>query len=107
MRYRPRPRQRSLSLSLQVAQTISLQPVSQGAKQQMTSKVTWRWPSEYDLPMAAKLSHAEITQARNLDVKRRAVRQCRTDLYARHDARAGRRWGWREVGLPPSPLAIW
>ena len=63
---RPRAVEQTLSLTLQVAQTISLQPVSQGAKQQMTSKVRRRWPSEYGLPMATKLGNVEITQARNL-----------------------------------------
>ena len=59
----------------------------------MTSKVGRRWPSEYDLPMAAKLSDVEITQARDLD--------------ARHDAQAGRRLDSAEAVLPLSPLAIW
>ena len=90
---RPRAVEQTRSLSLQVAQTISLQPVSQGPKQQMTSKVGRRWPSEYDLPMAAKLSDVEITQARDLD--------------ARHDAQAGRRLDSAEAVLPLSPLAIW
>ena len=87
--------------------TISLQPVSQGAKQQMTSKVRRHWPPEYGLPMTAKLSDVEITQARDLDVERRAVRQCRTDPDARHDAQAGRRLDSAEAVLPLSPLAIW
>jgi len=36
------------------------------------------------MPTAAKLDHVEITQARNLDVEFRAVRQRRTDLHPRH-----------------------
>jgi hypothetical protein len=66
-----------------------------------------RWPPEYGLPMAAKLSDVDITQARDLDVERRAVRQWRTDLYPRHDAQAGRRLDTAEAVLPLSPLAIW
>jgi hypothetical protein len=61
----------------------------------------------YGLPMAAKLSDVEITQARDLDVERRAVRQGRTDLYARHDAQPGRRLDSAGAVLPLSPLAIW
>jgi predicted ATPase len=41
------------------------------------------------------------------DVERRAVRQWRTDLDARHDAQAGRRLDSAEAVLPLSPLAIW
>jgi hypothetical protein len=67
----------------------------------MTSKVSGRWPAECGMPTAAKLTNVEITQARNLDVERRAVWQCRTDLYARHDAQ-----DWGEAVLPRSPLAI-
>jgi len=36
----------------------------------------WWWlPSEHGVPTAAKLTDIEITQARNLDVERLAVRQ--------------------------------
>ena len=66
-----------------------------------------RWPAECGMPTAAKLTNVEITQARNLDVERRAVWQCRTDLYARHNAQAGRCLDWGEAVLPRSPLAIW
>ena len=66
-----------------------------------------RWPPEYGMPTAAKLTDVEITQARDLDVECLAVRQRRTDLDARHGAQADRRLDWREVVLPLSPLAIW
>ena len=73
----------------------------------MTSKVSGRWPAECGMPTAAKLTNVEITQARNLSVEFLAVRQRRTDLHPRHGSQAGRRWGWRKVGLPLFPLAIW
>src|SRR4029077_19013288 len=49
---------------------------------------------------AAKLTHVEVTQARNLDVEFLAVRQHRTDLHPRYGSQAGRRWGWGEAALP-------
>ena len=99
---RPRPIEQTLTLPVQVPKTVGLQPERQAAKQEMTSKVSGRWPAECGMPTAAKLTNVEITQARNLDVERRAVWQCRTDLYARHDAQ-----DWGEAVLPRSPLAIW
>jgi hypothetical protein len=37
----------------------------------LTSKVSGRWPAECGMPTAAKLTNAEITQARNLGVDSR------------------------------------
>src|SRR6202045_851798 len=45
---RPRAVEQTLRLTLQVAQTIGLQPVRQGAKQEMT--VSGRWPAECGTP---------------------------------------------------------
>jgi hypothetical protein len=69
--------------------------------------VSGRQPAEHGMPTAAKLDHVEITQARNLAVEFRAIRQRRTDLHPRHRLQASRRGGWRELGLPLSPLTIW
>ena len=63
---------------VQVPKAVGLQPVRQTAKQQMTSKVSGRWPAECGMPMTAKLTNVEITQARNLGVEFLAVRQRRT-----------------------------
>jgi len=44
-----------------------------------------RWPPpENGMPTAAQPRDIEIAQPRNLDIKRRSVRQRRTNPYARH-----------------------
>jgi hypothetical protein len=73
---------------IEVAQPVGLEPVSQSSKQQMTGQMRGRSPAKYRMPTAAQLSDVEIAQARNLDIKRRAIRQGRTDPYARHGNQA-------------------
>ena len=61
-----------------------------------------RWPAERGMPMAAKLTNVEITQARNLHVEFLAVRRRRTDLHPRHALRlASRRTVKRAVTGSP------
>ena len=43
---RPGPIEQTLALPVQVAKTIGLKPVRQAAKQEMTRKVSGRWPAE-------------------------------------------------------------
>ena len=64
----------------------------------MTSKVRRRWPSEYALPMAAKLSDVEITQARDLDG--RAKREV-TSERIRDKISASKRKGLWVGGMVP------
>src|SRR6516164_5896371 len=85
---------------IEVAQPVGLQPVSQSPKQQMAGQMRGWSPAEYSMPTAAQLSDVELTQPRNLDIKCCAVRQCRTDPYARHRNQAA----WL---VPPPPVAIW
>ena len=48
---------------------VGLQPVGQDAKQQMAGQVRGRLSPEHGVPTAAKLTDAEIAQARNLGVE--------------------------------------
>src|SRR5207302_3692043 len=91
--------EQALALTIQVAQMIGLQSIGQNATQQMQGKVRGRFATEYGVPTAPKLADTKIAQARNLGVERLAVRQGWTDLDARHDLQAGRRFGWRLDGL--------
>ena len=64
---------------------FGLQPVGQNAIQKMTGQVRG-WPPPKDaVPTSPKRADVEIAQARNLDIELAPVRQCRTDLDARHD----------------------
>jgi hypothetical protein len=66
---RPRAIEQAYGLGVQVTQLIGLQPVGQDAKQQMAGQVRGRLPPEHGVPTAAKLTDAEIAQARNLGVE--------------------------------------
>src|SRR5271169_6679182 len=92
--------EQTLTLPVQVPRRVGLQPERQAAKQEMTSKVSGRWPAECGMPTAAKLTNVEITQARNLDVEFLAVRQRRTDLHPRHGSR------WPASGLARGRLGV-
>ena len=104
---RHRAVEQALALGVQVTQLVGLKPVGQNAKQQMAGQVRGRSPPEHGVPTSSKLTDVEIAQARNLDVECLPVRQCRTDLDARHGAQDDRRLDWRGAGLPLSPPAIW
>ena len=86
---------------IEVTQPVGLKPVRQSPKEQMTGQMRGWSPAEYSMPTAAQLSDVELAQPRNLDIKCCAVRQCRTDPYARHRNQAA---GWL---VPPLPVAIW
>lgn len=63
---------------------FGLQPVGQNAIQKMTGQVRG-WPPPKDaVPMSPKPADVEIAQVRDLDIEYASVRQCRTDLDARH-----------------------
>ena len=66
---RARAIEQAYGLGVQVTQLIGLQPVGQDAKQQMAGQVRGRLPPEHGVPTAAKLTDAEIAQARNLGVE--------------------------------------
>jgi hypothetical protein len=57
--------EQAYGLGVQVTQLIGLQPVGQDAKQQMAGQVMGRLPPRQGLPTAAKLTDAEIAQARS------------------------------------------
>jgi len=73
-----------LALGVQIAQPISLKPISQDAKQKMAWQVRGRPSTKHRVPAGLKITHVEIAQARDLDVERFDVRPRRTGLYARH-----------------------
>ena len=75
----PAPIEQPLALGIQIAQPIGLKPIGQNAKQEMAGQVRGRSPPEHRVPTGSKLTDVEIAQARDLDVERLAVRQCRTD----------------------------
>jgi hypothetical protein len=81
--------EQTLALGIQISQVIDLQPVGQNAKHQMAGQVRGRLPPEYGMPAGAKRTDVEIAQTRNLAVECLPVRDCRTDLNARHH-RSGR-----------------
>ena len=64
---------------------IGLQPIRQNAIQKMTGQVRGWPPPKNAVPTSPKRADVEIAQARNLDIEYAPVRQCRTDLDARHD----------------------
>ena len=66
---RPRAIEQAYGLGVQVTQLIGLQPVGQDSKQQMAGQVRGRLPPKHGVPTAAKLTDAEIAQARNLGVE--------------------------------------
>ncbi len=80
----PRAIEQSLTLAIQVTEMVSLEAVSQNAKQEMSGQVRGRSPPQYGMPTGTKLTDVEITQARNLDGECLPVRHRRTDLNARH-----------------------
>jgi hypothetical protein len=51
------------TFAIEVTQLIGLQPVGEGAKQEMARKVRGRWPATDSVPTAAKPVDVEIAQA--------------------------------------------
>jgi hypothetical protein len=97
----------SMTCSDALTQRVGLQPVSQDAEQEVAGQVSVRSPPEYVMPMASKPPDVEITQARNLAVECRPVRQGRTDLDAWHGAQDDWRSDLRGRCLLLSTPAIW
>src|SRR5437660_9564172 len=64
----PERSEQAYGLGVQVTQLLGLQPVGQDTKQKMAGQVRGRLPPEHGVPTAAKLTDAEIAQARNLAV---------------------------------------
>src|SRR3954453_22499183 len=70
----------------QSAECLHLHLVGDGLHEQLMPEVFWRWTAVEVEPALAQLNDAEIGQARDLDLNRRALRR------SRHDDQA-----WREA----------
>ena len=76
--------EQAATLAIQVTPSIGLQPVREGAEQQMARKMRRRSPAEHNAPTAAQPLDIEIAQLRNLGIQRRTVWQRSTDPDTRH-----------------------
>jgi hypothetical protein len=88
---RHRPVEQPLALAIEVAQEISLQPVSQHSEQQMPGQVRGRPSSKYGVPTAPKAIDIEVAQMRKLDINCALVPLGRIDLHAGHSAQVEKR----------------
>ena len=68
---RARAIEQAATLAIQVTPSIGLQPVREGAEQQMARKVRRRSAAERSMPTAPQLLDIEIAQLRNLEIERR------------------------------------